>query len=147
MIHNPSIILVDDNLVFRRGIKSILTSENMANVIGEASNGIEFIELLSHLEPDMVILDIDMPLMNGIEATQKALEIFPDLKIIIYTMFTDEEYYQILNGLGVKAFMSKSCSINELEKVIHDVMSSSSIPIEPDHKIRPSTDIETVITS
>ena len=118
----PKIILVDDHLPFRHGLKSILTIEKIADVIGEASNGVEFIELLSHLEPDLVIMDIDMPKMNGIEATQKALEIRPNLKIIVFTMFGDNEYLEKMNSLGIKAFMLKSSGINELEKAINDVM-------------------------
>jgi len=122
MQKKPLIILVDDHLPFRKGLKSILTIENIADVIGEASNGVEFIELLSHLEPDLVIMDIDMPQMNGIEATKKALEILPNLKIIVFTMFGDEEYLQKMNSLGIKAYLLKSSGINELEKVINDVM-------------------------
>jgi len=122
MDSKPKVILVDDHQLFRQGLKSILTVENIADIIGEASNGIEFINLLSQLEPDLVIMDIDMPKMNGIEATKKALEILPDLKIIVFTMFGDYEYYQIMYGLGIKAFMLKSSGINELEKLITDVM-------------------------
>ena len=127
MDSKPKIILVDDHLPFRDGLKSILTIENIADVIGEASNGVEFIELLSHLEPDLVIMDIDMPKMNGIEATQKALEIRPNLKIIVFTMFGDDEYFQKMNSLGIKAYLLKSSGINELEKVINDVMSGENI--------------------
>jgi len=123
MVVKPKVILVDDHLLFRQGLKSILTIENIAEVIGEASNGIEFIDLLSHLKPDLVIMDIDMPRMNGIEATKKALDIQPKLKIIIFTMFGDEEYYKIMQELGIKAFLLKSSGINELENAINSVMS------------------------
>src|SRR5512133_3829621 len=122
MDQTPNIILVDDHLLFRQGIKTILNQQNIAHVIGEASNGIELMELLTHEKPDLVIMDIDMPQMNGIEATQKALSIFPDLKIIVYTMFGENEYYQKMSELGVKAFMLKSKGIHELGKVIQDVM-------------------------
>jgi len=122
MDSKPKIILVDDHLPFRDGLKSILTIENIADVIGEASNGVEFIEILPQLKPDLVIMDIDMPQMNGIEATKKALEILPNLKIIVFTMFGDDEYLQLMNSLGIKAYLLKSSGINELEKVINDVM-------------------------
>jgi DNA-binding NarL/FixJ family response regulator len=122
----PDIIIVDDHLIFRQGLKSLITAENFATVIGEASNGKEFLELLSFLKPDLVLMDIDMPHMNGIDATQRALEIIPDLKIIIFTMFGDEEYYYKMIDLGVKGFILKSSGINELEKAIHDVMMSES---------------------
>jgi DNA-binding NarL/FixJ family response regulator len=122
----PKVIIVDDHLIFRQGLRSLLTLENIATVIGEASNGIEFLELLSHQKPDLVLMDIDMPRMNGIEATEKALKIIPDLNIIVFTMFSDEEYYYKMIELGVKGFIMKSGGINELEKAIHDVMCGES---------------------
>ena len=122
----PDIIIVDDHLIFRQGLKSLITSENFASVIGEASNGKEFIDLLSYLKPDLVLMDIDMPHMNGMEATKQALELIPDLKIIIFTMFGDEEYYYKMIDLGVKGFILKSSGINELEKAIQVVMLGES---------------------
>ena len=118
----PNIIIVDDHLIFRQGLKSIITLENIANVIGEAANGIEFIELLSGLKPDLVLMDIDMPRMNGLDATQKALEIMPELKIIAFSMFSDEEYYYKMIDRGVKGFILKTSGINELETAIKNVM-------------------------
>jgi len=118
----PDIIIVDDHLIFRQGLKSIITLESIANVIGEASNGIEFIELLSTLRPDLVLMDIDMPRMNGLDATAKALEILPDLKIIAFSMFSDEEYYYKMIDRGVKGFILKTSGINELETAIQNVM-------------------------
>lgn len=122
----PDIIIVDDHLIFRQGLKSLITSENIASVIGEASNGKEFLQLLSNLRPDLVLMDIDMPHMNGMEATQKALEIIPDLRIIAFTMFGEEEYYYKMIDLGVKGFILKSSGINELEKAIREVMMGES---------------------
>ena len=122
----PDLIIVDDHLIFRQGLKSLITIENIASVIGEASNGKEFIELLAHLKPDLVLMDIDMPHMNGMEATQKALEMMPDLKIIAFTMYSDEDYYYKMIELGVKGFILKSSGINELEKAIQEVMAGES---------------------
>ena len=122
----PDIIIVDDHLIFRQGLKSLLTIEKIANVIGEASNGKEFIGLLSSQKPDLVLMDIDMPHMNGMEATQKALELLPDLKIIAFTMFGEEEYYYKMIDLGVKGFILKSSGIDELEKAIQEVLMGES---------------------
>lgn len=122
----PDIIIVDDHLIFRQGLKSLIATENIANVIGEASNGLEFIKLLTYLKPDIVLMDIDMPHMNGMEATQKALELYPDLKIIAFTMFSDEEYYYKMIDMGVKGFILKSSGINELEKAIEDILLGES---------------------
>jgi DNA-binding NarL/FixJ family response regulator len=122
----PNIIIVDDHLIFRQGLKSLITIENIATVMAEASNGKEFIELLSHQKPDLVLMDIDMPHMNGFEATRLALELQPELKIIVFTMFGDEDYYYRMIDLGVKGFILKSSGISELEKAIREVMLGES---------------------
>lgn len=123
---NPEIIIVDDHLIFRQGLRSLLAIENIATVIGEASNGIEFIELLSRLRPDLVLMDISMPHMDGMEATRQALEMMPELRIIVFTMFGDEEYYHKMIDLGVKGFILKSSGIHELEKALKEVMAGES---------------------
>ena len=118
----PDIIIVDDHQIFRKGIKSIISLENIATVIGEASTGEEFINLLSYLKPDLVLLDIDMPHMNGLEATEKALKIMPDLKIMAFTMFGDEEYFIRMIELGAMGYLLKSSDMSELEKAIQHIM-------------------------
>jgi len=122
----PNIIIVDDHLIFRQGLKSIITLENIANVIGEASNGLELLKLLSELKPDLVLMDIDMPHMNGLDATEKAMELMPDLKIIAFSMFSDEEYYYKMIDRGVKGFILKTSGIKELENAIQNVMLGDS---------------------
>jgi len=117
----PKIIIVDDNLTFRQSLILLITIENIAQVIGKASNGIELMELLTNCKPDMVLMDIDMPEMNGIEATQKTLELMPDLKIIVFSMYGNEEYYTKMKQLGVKGYLLKSCDIDEFEKAIRKV--------------------------
>lgn len=118
----PQIIIVDDHQIFRQSLKSIISVENIATVIGEAANGEEFLKLLNYTRPDLVLMDLDMPEMNGLEATQRAFEIMPDLKIIAFTMFGDEEYFLKMIELGVKGYILKSSDISELEKAIHIVM-------------------------
>jgi len=118
----PRIIIVDDNQTFRQSLILLITIENIAQVIGKASNGIEFMEILGQSKPDLVLMDIDMPEMNGIEASQKALELMPDLKIIVFSMFGNEEYYTKMRKLGVKGYILKSCHIDEFEKAIQEVM-------------------------
>ena len=130
----PDIIIVDDHQIFRQGIKSIITLENIANVIGEASNGEEFIALLSYLKPDLVLLDIDMPVMSGLEATEKALKIMPDLKIMAFTLFGDEEYFLKMIELGAVGYILKSSDISELEKAINYIMKGEKY--FPNYQIR-----------
>jgi DNA-binding NarL/FixJ family response regulator len=122
MPKRPNIIIVDDHLIFREGLISIITVEKIAYVIGEATNGKELLELLKTMNPDVVIMDIDMPKMNGIQATQKALKLFPNLKIIANTMFGEDEYYYKMIELGVKGFVLKSGTVSQLEEAIREVM-------------------------
>ena len=118
----PNIIIVDDHLIFREGLVSIITVENIATVVGEASDGIELLGLLTTIKPDVILMDIDMPRMNGIHATKKVLKLYPDLKIIAFTMFGEDEYYYKMIELGVKGFVLKSGNINQLEEAILEVM-------------------------
>jgi len=111
-------IIVDDHQMFRNGIKSILEQEEWAQIIGEASNGQEFIELIQNITPDIVLMDIDMPIMNGIEASEKAIEMKGDINILVLSMYDDYSHYSRLVSAGVKGFISKSAGKTELEKGI-----------------------------
>lgn len=118
----PEIIIVDDNLTFRQCLIFLITNDNVANVIGKAANGKEFIGLLTYLKPDLVLMDINMLHVSEMETTQLAMEMNPNIKIIAFTMFGDEEYVYKMNNMGVKGFILKSGGINELEKAIKVVM-------------------------
>lgn len=122
----PNVILVDDHLIFRQGLKDMITLENIAFVVGEASNGVEFLKLLPNQKPDLVLMDIDMPLMNGLEATRRALALIPDLKIMAFTMFGDKEYNDKIRELGAKGFVSKTINIEELELAIETVLNGKN---------------------
>ncbi|HLP03827.1 MAG TPA: response regulator transcription factor [Paludibacter sp.] len=118
----PKIVLVDDHPIFREGIKKLIDFENIGKVVGEASDGIDFIELLLFVKPDLVLMDIDMPGLNGIESTQKALKIMPDIKILAVTMFSKEEYLYKMIEAGAVGFILKSAGIFEFEKAIQLVL-------------------------
>jgi DNA-binding NarL/FixJ family response regulator len=115
------IVIVDDHSLFRNGMKLLLTNAGNFSIIAEASNGKEFIELLKTTLPDIVLMDIDMPEMDGIEATSKALEINPDLKIIGLSMYGEEEYYYKMIEAGVSGFLLKNSDINEVKTAITSV--------------------------
>ena len=118
----PDIIIVDNHLIFRQGLKAILNFEEIGSVIGEASDGEEFIELLSTLNPDLVLMDIDMLQINDFNTTIKALQIQPKLNIIVFTVFSDEDYYNKIMAIGAKGLILKSCGFSELESAINTVM-------------------------
>ncbi len=116
-----SVILVDDHPVFREGIKSLLISKNIAEVLAEAANGKEFLEILPNFKPDLVLMDIDMPEMNGIEATRLAVAQNPSLNVLGITMFGDEIYYQKMILAGVKGFLLKTSKLPQLEEAVKAV--------------------------
>lgn len=120
------IIIVDDHSLFREGIKLMLESNGFGEVIAEAENGSEFLEKLKTHKPDLVIMDIEMPVMNGCDATKKALELFPDLKILVLTMLNDRENYQDMINAGALGFVLKTSGKKEFEKAIETVLTGES---------------------
>lgn len=122
----PTFVIADDHKIFREGLKALINNEEIGIVVGEASNGKELIDLLSTKSPDMVIVDISMPVMDGIEASKKALEINPDQKILALSMFGDEEYYYSMIEAGVKGFVIKTSGMHELESAIKTILAGDS---------------------
>jgi len=115
------VILADDHDIFRDGIRSLLVNEDIADIVGEARNGKEFLRVLDATHPDLVIMDIAMPDMDGYEATKRAIARYPDLKILILSMYGEEEYYLKMIQAGVKGFVLKSSGIGELISAINDI--------------------------
>jgi len=115
------IMIVDDHKLFRDGLKLLLKTQSFVLEIQEASNGIEFIEKLETYTPDIVMMDIAMPEMNGVEATKRAIEIYPDIKIIALSMYADDEYYSKMISAGAKAFLLKNSDIEEVQNAIISV--------------------------
>ena len=113
--------IVEDHQIFRQGLKVILSDIPNVEVIAESSNGKEFLAQLSIQVPDIVFMDIKMPEMDGIKATEEALLKYPDLKIIILSMFGEEEYIQRMIQLGISGFLLKNSDKTALEKAIQQV--------------------------
>ena len=120
-----NIFIVEDHEIFRKGIETMLEEIKNVRLAGSAGSGERFLKDIQNLDVDVVFMDIKMPGMGGIEATKKALEIKPDLKIIALSMFGDEEYLiQMLNA-GASGFLLKNITLSDINKAIHAVMSGS----------------------
>lgn len=108
------IVLADDHILFRHGIKRIIDEMSGAQVVGEANDGQETIDMVKDLQPDLAILDISMPKLRGIEACREIRRLFPDVKILMLTMHKDKEYlYQALSA-GAQGYLLKEDSDEEL---------------------------------
>ena len=110
----PSIIVVDDHQIFRDGIKALLSDEDDLEVIGEASNGDELLSLLKVFAPTILILDVTMPKITGIELTKIITQQYPDIKILILSMHKNEEFVVSAMINGAKGYLPKDTSRKEL---------------------------------
>ncbi|MDD4847892.1 MAG: response regulator transcription factor [Bacteroidales bacterium] len=115
------ILIVDDHKLFRNGLKMLLENMEGYTVVSEASTGIEFLNLIDILQIDIVLLDISMPEMSGLDAAPIALSKYPDLKIIVLSMYGDEEYYHKMSQVGVKGFLLKDSDIDEVQQALNTV--------------------------
>jgi len=117
-----TVVIADDHDLIRDGIRSILSKYKSIQVVGEARNGKEAIDLFQELKPDLLILDISMPLMNGMEVAKEIIAQSPDACIIMLSMYEDVNYVSSCLELGVKGYVVKSESGNELGSAIETVL-------------------------
>jgi DNA-binding NarL/FixJ family response regulator len=120
------IIIADDHQLFRNGLKILLNSFPEFEVIGEASNGEEFLRLIKTINADIALMDINMPEMDGIDATRKGLKINPSINIIALSMYGEEEYYYKMVDAGAKGFLLKDSDIYEVKEAILTVIKGGS---------------------
>jgi DNA-binding NarL/FixJ family response regulator len=120
------IIIADDHQLFRNGLKILLNSFPEFEVTGEASNGEEFLKLIKTVPADIALMDINMPEMDGIDATRKGLKINPLLNIIALSMYGEEEYYYKMVDAGAKGFLLKDSDISEVKDAINTVTRGGS---------------------
>lgn len=116
-----NIIIVDDHKIFREGIKMYLEMQLGHAVIAEASNGKEFLKLTNIHKADIVLMDIEMPEMGGLEASKEVLKQYNYLKIIAITMYQDKAYLKDLIEKGIRGFIHKSSAFNKFKKILNEV--------------------------
>lgn len=118
-----NILLVDDHVLVRTGISKILTEVKGFNVIHECETGEEAIKFCRHTEPDVILMDMDMPGMGGLEATKKILRFTPDAKIIVLTVYTEEPFPTKVMQIGASGYLTKGTASNEMVNAIRAVNS------------------------
>jgi two-component system, NarL family, response regulator NreC len=119
------IMLAEDHHIVRKGIRALLNIEKDFQVVGEASNGIEALELAQRLQPDILILDLMMPGMNGLEVTDRLTKICPRIRIIILSMQCSEGYVYEAFRLGARAYVLKDNTPDELITAVRQVKSGT----------------------
>ena len=115
------IVLVDDHQMFRDGVKSVLSDEENIEVVGEVGNAKDLYELLKTQSPDLVITDISMPDISGIELSKYVSESFPGIKILILSMHSNEEFITKALNAGANGYLPKDTSMNELLEAINTI--------------------------
>lgn len=121
-----TILLVDDHHIFREGLRSLIEKTDMATVVGEASNGLEAIRLAGELKPDLVIMDLTMPIMNGIDATREITKLYPGTKVLALSMESDRFFVVEVLKAGATGYLLKDTAFAELFDAVKTVVAGET---------------------
>lgn len=125
------ILLADDHEIVRRGIKSLLEGQTAWEICGEAENGREAVNKAVQLEPDLVVLDLSMPVLNGLEAAREIRKVAPKTKIIIFSMFDSPHIVKEALHAGADAYLAKTAQFNELENTVAGLLKQNNHEEKP----------------
>jgi two-component system, NarL family, response regulator NreC len=127
MIKKQRIILVEDQTILREGLRSLLADQPDLEIVGEAQDGLEAIRLVAQLLPDLVLTDLSMPRMNGIEAIREIKKKWPQIKILTLTVNDSEEYVMAALKAGADGYILKDSTMDELIRTIRDILSGNRV--------------------
>lgn len=116
------IVLADDHTIMRKGLRSLLEQQHNIEVVAEAEDGRTTVRLAHELKPDVVIMDISMPDLNGIEATHQIIDTEPDIKVIALSMYSDRKFVAGMLKAGASGYLLKDCAFDELSRAIETVI-------------------------
>lgn len=145
-MQNTTVLVADDHELVREGICKLLTFYDGLEVVGEASDGLETVSKVREHFPDLVLLDLNMPRMNGIDAIRKIKEIAPEIKILILTIHDEEEYVYEVTRAGAEGFIQKDVNPDELKEAIERVINGEKVfPAKIEKKAKNETATSRVI--
>jgi DNA-binding NarL/FixJ family response regulator len=121
-----TILLAEDHAIVRQGLRALLQAEGGFLIIGEARTGREAVEMAHRLKPDITVMDIAMPVLNGLEATRQILHLNPAAKVVILSAHSDDEYIERLSAAGAAGFLEKQTSADVLAKALCEVAQGRS---------------------
>ena len=125
------VLIADDHALVRKGLVALLEKEPGIEAVAEAVNGLEAINLVREHQPDVVLMDLAMPHMNGIDATRKLVAEHPDIHIIILSMYSERRLVMEAIGAGARAYILKDCAFTELAKAIRAVIEGDDAQAVP----------------
>ncbi len=120
------VILADDHAVVREGTRQLLEREPDIEVVGEATDGSEAVRMVEHLRPKVVVMDVRMPGMGGVDATKAIKSRFPDVEVLVMTAYEDDEFVFTLLEAGASGYLLKTSPVKELVKAIREVAEGQS---------------------
>jgi DNA-binding NarL/FixJ family response regulator len=115
-----TVLLADDHIVVRQGLRALLMAEEDMEIVGEADNGRQAVQLVKKLLPDVIVMDIAMPVLNGLEATRQITRSVPSTKVLVLSSYSDDEYVQQLTEAGAAGYLVKQTAANDLLKAIRE---------------------------
>jgi len=115
------IVIADDHELVRRGIRSVLTAHRGWQVVGEAGDGVQAVRLVKHLRPHVLIMEVTLPKLDGLEATRKILNDFPETKILILTMYESAQMVRRILEAGARGYILKSDTAEQLVRAVREV--------------------------
>src|SRR5437588_6558591 len=118
---NINVLLVDDHNIVRQGLKALLAAEGDITILAEAQTGREAVQLAEKLHPEVVVMDLAMPLLNGWEATRQIVKAMPSARIVVLSTYGDEDHIQQAIGAGAAAYLLKQTAAADLVKAIREV--------------------------
>ena len=124
------VLLADDHVILRQGTAELLRKEADIEVIGEADDGQQAIDLTMRLRPEIIVMDVRMPVLSGIEATRRIREALPEVQVLVLTAYDDDQYVFSLMQAGASGYLLKTAPVSELVKAIRLVKSGES-PLDP----------------
>ena len=122
-----SILIADDHTLMRSGIRALLEDEADMVVVGEANDGREAVRLAGQLKPNVILMDIAMPLLNGLEATRQIKREYPEIHILVLTMYDHEEYFRQMLEVGAAGYIIKRAAASDLVSAIRAVYNSEAV--------------------
>jgi len=120
------VLLADDHTIFREGLRMLLSQAEDLDVVGEANDGVEAVRLTQKLRPHVVVMDIGMSNLNGVDAARKILETAPDVRVLGLSVYKDGRFVTGMLGAGAKGYLLKNCAGEELVRAIREVMAGKT---------------------